>query len=308
MFGPPAPPESSPLACPNCGAEFTAPPPAFCPACGQESHIRPPRLGEFLQQFGGAYLATEGALWRTFKLLLIKPGELTRQYLAGRRKHYVLPLRLYLTISVIVLLLLRLGSGGPVEVNVNSPKSAAVAASAPSGVNSQRRITISLLGEDDMGFGLKNGVFYCRQMPDWVCKRAKKRIDIDAQAVTGELERFNDRFIGNVGAAMFLLLPSFALWMKLAYWSRHLRYTEHLVYALHLHTFWFLMIALAMAPSGWMSGLAMAAVPVYTWLSMGRVYGGRRWPRLLRAGVVSALYMVTLALAMMGVGAWAFLA
>ena len=32
---------------------------------------------------------------------------LTR-YLAGQRKHYVLPLRLYLTISVIALLLLRL--------------------------------------------------------------------------------------------------------------------------------------------------------------------------------------------------------
>ena len=52
--------------------------PLFCPACGQESNVRPPRLGEFLQQFGGAYFATEGALWRTLKLLLA-PGELTRQ-------------------------------------------------------------------------------------------------------------------------------------------------------------------------------------------------------------------------------------
>ena len=307
MFGPPAPPESSPLACPNCGAEFTAPPPAFCPACGQESHIRPPRLGEFLQQFGGAYLATEGALWRTFKLLLIKPGELTRQYLAGRRKHYVLPLRLYLTISVIVLLLLRLGSGGPVEVNVNSPKSAAVAASAPSGVNSQRRITISLLGEDDMGFGLKNGVFYCRQMPDWVCKRAKKRIDIDAQAVTGELERFNDRFIGNVGAAMFLLLPSFALWMKLAYWSRHLRYTEHLVFALHVHAFWFLALALTLINQAWVQALALSAVPLYTLLAMRRVFGGRLWPRLLRSALVSFLYLVMLTLVVSLVALWTLL-
>ena len=47
--------------------------------------MRPPTLVEFAQQFGGAYLATEGALWRTLRLLLTRPGELTRRYLAGPR-------------------------------------------------------------------------------------------------------------------------------------------------------------------------------------------------------------------------------
>ena len=100
-----------PRACANCGEPFASPPPAFCPACGQESRVRAPTLGEFVQQFGGAYFSTEGALWRTLKLLLFKPGELTKQYLAGRRKHYVLPLRLYLTISVVVLLVMRVMAG-----------------------------------------------------------------------------------------------------------------------------------------------------------------------------------------------------
>ena len=101
-----------PAHCLNCGAPLGEPRPRFCGACGQETHVRAPRLGEFLQQFGGAYFATEGALWRTLGLLLFKPGELTARYLAGRRKHYVLPLRLYLSISLVVLLLVRvLGSG-----------------------------------------------------------------------------------------------------------------------------------------------------------------------------------------------------
>ena len=55
----------------NCGAAFAVPRPRFYPACGQESNIRPPRLGEFLQQFGAAYFDTEGALWRTLKLKLL---------------------------------------------------------------------------------------------------------------------------------------------------------------------------------------------------------------------------------------------
>ena len=286
--------EPAPVACANCSEPFPAPPPRFCPACGQESHIRPPRIGEFIQQFGGAYFATEGALWRTLKLLLFKPGELTRQYLAGRRKHYVLPLRLYLTISLVVLLMVRMVA----SINIDSPDSVKFDA------GEARNATVSLgVGRA----GLRDGVFFCTDLPAWVCKRIQRRIDLKPEALAGAMQQLGERFVAHLGAALFVVLPSFALWLKLVYWNRHLRYTEHLVYALHLHTFWFLMIALAMAPWGWMSGLAMAAVPVYAWLSMGRVYGGRRWPRLWRAGVVSGLYMVTLALAMMGVGVWAFL-
>ena len=285
---------SAPDDCLNCAEALPRPRPGFCPACGQETTVRPPRIGEFIQQFGGAYLATEGALWRTLKLLLFKPGELTRQYLAGRRKHYVLPLRLYLTISLVVLLMVRMVA----SVNIDSPDSVKFDA------GEARNATVSL----GMGSaGLKDGVFFCIDMPAWVCKRIQRRIDLKPEALAGAMQQLGERFVAHLGAALFVVLPSFALWLKLVYWNRHLRYTEHLVYALHLHTFWFLMIALAMAPWGWMSGLAMAAVPVYAWLSMGRVYGGRRWPRLWRAGVVSGLYMVTLALATMGVGVWAFL-
>ena len=108
--------------CANCGQAFVPEQRRFCPECGQETRVRPPRLGEFLQQFGGAYFATEGALWRTLKLLLFKPGELTRQYLAGRRKHYVLPLRLYLSISLITLLLVRVLASGTVEIKPEASK------------------------------------------------------------------------------------------------------------------------------------------------------------------------------------------
>ena len=80
------------------------------------------------------------------------------------------------------------------------------------------------------------------------------------------------------------------------------------MFALHLHTFWFLTIALALVPSGWVSGLAMLVVPVYAWSALSRVYGCRRGPRLLRVAVVSGLYGVTRSVAMLGVGIWAFLA
>lgn len=49
------------LACPNCSEPFGPRGELrrrFCPGCGQEILIKAPTLGEFAQQFSGAYLST----------------------------------------------------------------------------------------------------------------------------------------------------------------------------------------------------------------------------------------------------------
>ena len=281
--------------CANCGRPFVPEQRRFCPECGQETRILPPTLGEFLQQFGGAYFSTEGALWRTLKLLLFKPGELTRQYLAGRRKHHVLPLRLYLSISLITLLLVRVLAMGEVDMKPEASTEIATASS---------NLVINLAGGQ---VGLRNGVFFCDNLPAWLCKRFQRRIDIDPKAMASEVDVIKERFLGNVGGAMFLLLPSFALWLKLVYLGRRLRYTEHLVFALHVHALWFLALVVVMTGPDWLALGAMLGVPLYTLLAMKRVYGGRWWPRLLRAGVVSVLYGAVLTLAIMGVGLFTLL-
>jgi hypothetical protein len=298
-------PVAPPAACLNCGERLSdgGPRPAarFCPACGQETNVAPPTLREFAQQFGGAYFSTEGALWRTLKLLLFRPGELTRLYLAGRRKHYVLPLRLYLTISVLVLLLARLlGSTGPVRVNVDleDPKSRA----------ELRNFTILGLGEEGRGIGMRDGVFYCNSVPQWTCKRVQRRISSDPKALAAEIDDLKDRFLGNLGGALFILLPSFALGLKLVYRNRRLRYTEHLVFALHVHAFWFLALLLVFTNVWWLSAIGFTLMPVYTFRAMRRVYGGRRWPRLLRGAVVALLYGIVLGVALSVVGLWSMLA
>jgi Protein of unknown function (DUF3667) len=284
----------APSACLNCGQRFDDPRPRYCSACGQETNVKPPRIGEFIQQFGGAYFSTEGALWRSLALLLLKPGELTRQYLAGRRRHYVLPLRLYLTVSLVVLLLVRVVATTDLVVEV------------PTGAAAERQRQV------DFTFGvgtagLKDGVFYCNDLPAWFCQRVKKRIDVDAKAMVAETERFRDRFLGNLGAVMFLLLPTFALWLKLAYFNRGMRYTEHLVFALHLHAFWFLVVGLLTTGPQLLAFGGVLAVPVYSALAARRVYGGRWSATLLRGAAVMLAYGITLALSLAIVGIWSLL-
>jgi hypothetical protein len=276
---------AAPAACPNCSTPLATPCPNFCSVCGQETTVRPPTLGEFAQQFGGAYFSTEGALWRTLRLLLFKPGELTRQYLAGRRKHYVLPLRLYLTVSVVVLLLLRV-------VATIQPGLDAAQAEALSEL--PRTLTI------DVGFGrveLKDGVFTCEDLPQWLCDRFQSRMVLDPKAMIKELRLVGERLTGNWGSAMFVLMPSFAFGLWYLYRDRRMRYTEHLVFALHLHAFWF--VALALLEVGFVpvQSAALLAIPVYAVLAMRRVYGGA-WGQLAwRASVLFLAYSLLVLLA-----------
>ena len=284
-------------ACRNCGHALAEPRPNFCGFCGQETRVLQPTLREFAQQFGGSYLAAEGALWRTLGLLLL-PGRLTQEYLAGRRRRYVLPLRLYLTISLVALIALRLV--GVFEIESLKPED--IALPRPGQVN------FSLIEAGGMRAGMNADGFFCTGLPEALCARLKERIDLDPKAVVRQVRELPERFISHWGTAMFLLLPIFAMWLKLSYLRRHRRYTEHLVFALHLHAFWFLMLLLIATPWAWLNDLAWIAIPVYAVLALQRVYGGPWWATLLRGALQTLLYTITLAVAVLLVGVWAVLA
>lgn len=279
--------------CRNCGHDFGRTRPRYCPACGQETNVKPPTLREFAQQFGGAYLSTEGALWRTLKLLVLQPGELTRQYLAGRRRHYVLPLRLYLTVSVLVLLALRLTTSSGLDVEV-----------VPRPAQAPKTLQVDIAHGRA---GLENGVFYCRDLPQWLCARLKRRLDLDPKSVQREVAEIGTRFVSNLGGAMFVLVPAFAAWLKLAWWNRGLRYTEHLVFALHLHAFWFLLLALMLLPGSLLVFAALVAAPVHAWLAERRLYRARWWAQALRDAFVCAAYAATLGCVLGALGLWSLL-
>ena len=223
-------------------------------------------------------------MWRTLALLLTRPGELTRRYLAGQRKHYVLPLRLYLTLSVIMLLAMRLMT----SLNVDADGSA-IKIDRPSDF---------VMGVGSARAGNRQGKFFCEGFPAAICTRLQQRMDLDPQGLQREAHAYGERFMSNLGISLFALLPFFALWQKLVYLNRRLYYTEHLVFALHLHAFWF--IALAVVLTAWpvVSAFAAMSAPVYALLAAKRVYGGRWWPLLLRAATVSVLYLLTLSLVM----------
>ena len=85
------------LECPNCGTPLVC---HYCPECGQKVGPVNPTLHDFLHDLTHELLHVDSKIFRSVRLLLTRPGVLTREYFDGRKARYISPLRLYLIFSV----------------------------------------------------------------------------------------------------------------------------------------------------------------------------------------------------------------
>ncbi len=84
--------------CLNCGTRLSG---QYCGQCGQRATNRLISLWELTRDAFGDLFELDSRLWRTLTPLLLRPGQLTRDYLEGRRARFMPPFRMYLVLSVI---------------------------------------------------------------------------------------------------------------------------------------------------------------------------------------------------------------
>jgi Protein of unknown function (DUF3667) len=86
-----------PERCPNCGAPLGG---AYCQECGQKRAApRELAAGNLLRSVLHEVTDLDSKVFATFRALLLRPGLLTAEYLAGRRGRYLSPVKLYLIVS-----------------------------------------------------------------------------------------------------------------------------------------------------------------------------------------------------------------
>ena len=103
--------------CLNCGKIVTE---KYCPNCGQENAESRKSFSYLFTHFVEDLTHYDNAFWKTIQYLLFRPSRLTREYLAGKRKKYVAPVKLYIFISFITFLLIAMF---PTNVNEKIDKS-----------------------------------------------------------------------------------------------------------------------------------------------------------------------------------------
>ncbi len=307
--------------CRNCNSALGSTPANFCAQCGQDTSLHAPSFLEFVYEFIGHYVALEGKLWRTLAKLFFLPGELTREYLRGRKQRYVLPLRLYLTASFIFFVLVKIIGGDAALLNTD------LDGKKVSGAEVMEQIE-KKLGEDQAQAApgtaddadARAALEVARKASSKISEAIAARKAGTPSAATGVIkcgedsracaylnERMQKRFGGmtleQAGQdvkqrmvslapyAIFLLLPFYAGLLKLVYLGRGMYYGEHIVFALHLHAFlFFLLLAESAVPAAAKSWLLLLA-PIYGAVAMQRTYGGRLWVTALRYIVVGCIYL-----------------
>ncbi|WP_229412205.1 MULTISPECIES: DUF3667 domain-containing protein [Massilia] len=253
--------------------------------------LHPPSTREFLHEFIGHYVALEGKLWKSLLLLLFRPGQLTLEYINGRRVRYIQPLRLYLTFSLIFFAVAKYGGHDQVPAPAGQGH-------APVAAHGQADKQGGLMREDAPG-EIAEGTVDLRKSIGSVNAHWGEQADRFARMAPAERDKVMRTAFGSyVPYAVFLMMPLFALYLKILYLGSGRRYGEHLLFALHVNAFAFLALTLLMVVPdivGIVSFVLWAWLLLYTPVAMRRVYGGSRL-------VTGVRWLVLMALHVTGVG------
>ena len=256
---------ASPSACLDCGVELSG---RYCSQCGQKATDLRVRLGDFLHEAIHEFLHIDGKIIRTMSLLIKRPGQLTIDFLAGKRKRYISPLRLYLVWSAIFFFF-ALAFGPGKSVKIKQPEGA-----RPPAAEVQKP------AEDTF----------------------KMRVERWAVRFEGNPEKINEAYAHDSPKAMFVLMPLFASLLFLFFRKRERFFVPHLYFAIHFHAFVFFLSAcmelLAQPGVTFLTAAAQTGAqlgsPVYLYLALRRVYGNSRLRTLAKMLVVGAIYILVL--------------
>lgn len=91
----------APEACLNCGTALQG---QYCARCGQRARGRLISIWELVRDAIGDLFEVDSRLWRTIIPLMSRPGQLTHDYLIGRRARFMPPFRTYLVLSIVFFL------------------------------------------------------------------------------------------------------------------------------------------------------------------------------------------------------------
>ena len=281
--------------CLNCGTRLRG---QYCGSCGQRSRTRLISIWQLLQEAFGDLLELDSRLWRTVIPLLTRPGQLTKDYLEGRRARYMPPFRTYLVLSVMFfvvaffdphkdLSLFFEPEPEPTAEEIAETEAAAEAAAAEQKRREEAaRKKIEALkaakklpddAEDDFnvmigdnGISTSNGGLFdnCEDasiqadedVPEWVQKRFsdERMKQICERNKARGNENFADAILDNVPVALIVLLPLMALVLKLLYPLSRRYFVEHLLFFVHFHAFFFLILMLQIIFARIVSWLSLA--------------------------------------------------
>lgn len=171
----------------------------YCHQCGQKK-ISPHdyALGHFIEHAIHDITHFDSKIFRSLLPLLFKPGLLTSEYLAGRQARFIKPITLFILLNLFFFVVgYRLGL---LNWNMHG-----VTKGGPHSALAERLVEKKILAA-----GLSREEFALH---------------------------FNAALAHQQRNMFFLIIPLFAVALKIVYWRVRRYYVEHLIYSIHFHSF-----------------------------------------------------------------------
>lgn len=379
--------------CENCHLPLSGP---FCANCGQEADSKLKYFWVVIMHLLDDIFSFDSRASRTLFPLLTRPAFLTNEYFAGRRVHYVPPLRLYLFISIVFFLTLKFFIAAENNKTITVSDKQALITQVKShikGLKTERSEVekkqdasndvsdnISTLDADiakftvylddlnsDYSLGNNKQIIKLtrellelefeqikEELPadekerfdsliasrlkakdgtqnnqaikiannddgtlsfDFLSDEKNKKVNAFAKELTDKAEKaFNtdtgpliEQVIGKLPQLMFILLPLFAVLLKVMFIFSKRLYMEHLTVALHSHSFIFIAILLSevldvfndyLEPTystlasftGVVAGGILLWIPIYLFLMQRKVYKQGYFFTLVKFTIIATIY------------------
>jgi hypothetical protein len=327
--------------CLNCGHHVEE---HYCSHCGQENiEIREDAL-HMITHAVADYFHFESKFFGTIKPLLFQPGYLSKLYVSGKRVCFIHPIRLYIFISIVFfLVILSQGkkSNEDVEKDTTSiqtedEKQVSIRVEKlqqeldnPSLTQAQRDSLVKIMVKEFRSefYKPKNftgssewlnktdttvAAYENRQkaLPtkekDNFIKHYIARRTLELQKYPNAKEKIQEEILHNIPKMMFILLPLFALILKLVYFRSKKYYYEHLIYSFHVHSALFLSFLILTGLkwffhlfydiSNTLGCIWSIYILWYIYRSLRTFYGSKRWVTVAKILFLMFSYLIVFAI------------
>lgn len=312
--------------CLNCGTEVIG---KFCHKCGQENVEPKESVWYLINHFINDVTHFDGKFFSSLKYLITRPGFLSKEYMIGRRASYLNPIRMYLFTSAVFFLIffailnvdvnrIKANSNSAYINNMDSIAFKNLVKKENNGklisrealkqkLDSQNQIHFSpthYKSKEEYDSLLKAGI----KKHNWIERQlVYKDIELNTEFKnnsSGYIKILSNKFLHTFPQMLFILLPIFALILKLFYRrKRDFYYTDHLIFSLHIYIFIFIALIPVLGINklrdlsnwGWLGFISVAiiiSIFFYFYKSLRNFYSQSRGKTILKYFIILILLLL----------------
>lgn len=290
--------------CLNCGTKLELSD-QYCPGCGQLNTRKKLSFSDFFYEFFGNLISYDSRFYRTLKVLISRPGKISKEYIQGKRARYVNPFRFYLSVSIVYFIL-----NGFMVTNEKDHEILDISFGDAEELSDTTQVNANYYSEknlDSLGlfdsWGTRFAMYYNyyerneEKSPEKALKTMEHdpssfnkwvyRKSVQSKALSQDPTAFINYSISKIPFFLFFLLPVFALFVWLFFRKSKFSYAEHLVFTFHTQTMLFVLFVInaligIFVQNSIIQIIATSIFVIYLYKALRNFYGQKRVITILK--------------------------